>query len=245
MQALMLAAGAGLRMGSAFNKCMVQINGCSLFEHTINALKCADISRMVVVTGYRAAELEEFMSTHVSDIKLSFIRNEEYEATNNIWSLYLAKEEFSRDDTILLESDLIYRKELLRTLARAPFKDAAVVSPLEKWMDGTTVMLEDGKIQRFLTKEERQSEDPSKLFKTVNIYKLSKGFIQSQYIPFLDTFIKDTGKNQYYEMALRELAATQSLALDAFILQDKWYEIDTPDDLQCARKLFEREGRTL
>ena len=65
------------------------------------------------------------------------------ETTNNIYSLYMAKDVLAQDDTILLESDLIYDKKIIRELIDNPEKNLCVVSPFENWMDGTVTVLDE------------------------------------------------------------------------------------------------------
>lgn len=238
MQALMLAAGMGCRLESTVNKCMVEIGGISLFERFIQALKNAGISKLIMVTGYRADELERFVARQADGVQVVFVRNKEYAATNNIWSLYAAAEYFSADDTILLESDLIYDMNLLRELVDFPFFNVAVVAKLKNWMDGTTVLLEDTRIVKVVSKQEFNQKDFDVSYKTVNIYKFSRDFLCQRYLPALKAYIKNFGKNQYYEMVLKELVGLPDVDLQAFILQDSWYEIDTPEDLQYAENVL-------
>ena len=78
-----------------------------------------------------------------------------------------------------------------------------------------------------------------KYYKTVNIYKFSRDFIESYYLPFLQTFMDVFGKNNYYETCLKFLAQTDPTLLKAFqVPGDIWYEIDNPDDLKAAEKRF-------
>ena len=116
MQALMLAAGMGKRLGRYTQngtKCMVQVNGKALIEYAIEALVKADIKKFYIVTGYRSEVLKEFIKSKFDEKKLNgmvieYIDNHVYDKTNNIYSLWLAKDKLTVDDTILLESDIIF-----------------------------------------------------------------------------------------------------------------------------------------
>ncbi len=238
MQALMLAAGMGKRLDTQINKCMVQVANKSLFEHAVNAIKNAGISKLIVVTGYNADKLESFILQHSVGMQVVFVRNEDYHVTNNIWSLYLAHEYFSLDDTVLLESDLIFDEMCIRELMVLQHPNVAVVAKYESWMDGTTVILNKNSIQKFVSKQEFQHEDFDVSYKTVNIYKFSKEFIRGIYVPALYAHIEKNGKNHYYEMVLRELVQSENVHIYPSIIQDRWFEIDTAEDLIIARKLF-------
>nr|MCR5762008.1 phosphocholine cytidylyltransferase family protein [Treponema sp.] len=237
MQALILAAGMGKRLGKYTKentKCMVDVAGIKLVDRAVDAIRLAGIKRLVVVIGYYGNKVKEHLEKTASDLELRFVENNDYENSNNIYSLYLARHEFDKDDTILIESDLIYDKNLIIDLVNAPEENMAVVAKYEQWMDGTVVTLgNNGAISDFVEKVDFKFADVNKYFKTVNIYKFSKRFIQKQYIPFLDAYIKAYGKNQYYEMVLKILAHVRYSNLKAFILDKyNWYEIDDEQDLK-------------
>ena len=114
MQALMLAAGMGRRLGKYTNnqtKCMVKVAGKTLLERTVEAIKEAGIKRFIIVAGYEAEKLIQYVQANITGLDIEFVINKDYATTNNIYSLYLARNYLTQDDTILLESDLIFEKE--------------------------------------------------------------------------------------------------------------------------------------
>jgi len=219
---------------------MIRINGQTLLERTVEAVKLAGISKMVIVVGWHSAQLIKTIQSSMSGIEFEFVCDPDYATTNNIYSLYLAREQLGRDDTVLIESDLVFEKELLRTVVQCPAQDIAVVSRYKPWMDGTAVTItEDGKISAFIEKQDIERQNADIYYKTVNIYKFSRCFSQQSYIPSLEGYIRAHGKSQYYEMVLKELTKASRLRLDAFILDAlKWYEIDTKEDLARAASIF-------
>ncbi len=243
MQALMLAAGMGKRLGrftDGQTKCMVRVGGKTLLEHAAEALRRAKIRKLILVTGYAGDKLEAYARQTLPDFELVFIHNPDYASTNNIYSLYLAREEFINDDTVLLESDLIYDPDLVRQLVEAPYPDMATVAKYESWMDGTVTLLDDeGVIREFVEKKDFHFDEAGKYYKTVNIYKFSKDFAERLYIPFLHAYIRAYGMNQYYELVLKTLTQTPGARLHAYELgKCKWYEIDDVQDLDIANTLF-------
>ena len=116
MQAVMLAAGMGKRLKKYTRdntKCMLEIAGKTLIERTIEALLAVGINKLVMVVGYKGDNLKDFLlkdckNPEIKKMNIEFIDNPIYDKTNNIYSLYLAKDELAKDDTILLESDLIH-----------------------------------------------------------------------------------------------------------------------------------------
>lgn len=238
MQAIILAAGMGKRLHKEhLNKCMVEVNGKSLWDYMVCALKKAGIFKVIIVTGYREVELKKFILSNSPEMEVFFVDNFEYASTNNIWSFYLAHPFFT-EDTILLESDLIFEDNTILQLCESEHENIAVVAKYESWMDGTTVQLQEGSVKRIIPKSEMQNYDLSDLYKTVNIYKFSRGFLQDKYLPALKEFITKNGKNEYYEMVLKGIVDNSSGLLFGLLLERKWYEIDTIEDLENAQKIF-------
>ncbi len=250
MQALMLAAGMGKRLGKytkGQTKCMVPVGGKTLLEHAADALRMAGIHKFVIVTGYAGDKLEEYAREKLSDFELEFIHNPDYASTNNIYSLYLARDAMASDDTILLESDLIYEPQLIRALVEAPQENIVTVAKYESWMDGTVTLLdEQGYVREFIEKKDFRFAAAGDYYKTVNIYKFSRDFAQRLYIPFLHAYIQAYGTNRYYELVLKTLARTPGAEMFGYEVGDlKWYEIDDVQDLDIADTLFAPDDKRL
>lgn len=250
MQALMLAAGMGRRMGKyteAMTKCMIEVGGRTLLQRAVEALKEAGVTKFVMVVGWECDKLTNYIRNNISGMEFEFVYNGDYASTNNIYSLYLARDYLMQDDTILLESDLVYDKSLLKAIIDDPRANLVAVAKYEHWMDGTVTTLDqDGNILEFIEKKNFHFDDIAGYYKTVNIHKFSREFSTRQYVPFLEAYIKAYGKNQYYELVLKALAHLSHAQLQAFILKDvAWYEIDDAADLEIANTLFAPEGEAL
>ena len=222
-------------------KCMVSVNGCRLIDRVIEQLSHYGLNRLVLVIGYEGERLRNYIGDRFDDrIKIEYIVNPIYDKTNNIYSLALAKDELCKDDTLLLESDLIFEQRMLDLIVNHPDKDLALVAKYESWMDGTMVCLDqDRNIVNFIPKEAFSYEESSKYYKTVNIYKFSKEFSRDCYVPFLDAYCKVMGNNEYYEQVLRVLVMMKHSTMKALpITNEKWYEIDDVQDLDIASTIF-------
>ena len=245
MQALMLAAGLGKRLGKYTKgnaKCMLEVAGEKLIDRAIAAIKEAGIEKFIIVTGHASEELEQYIVEKYKNYPMEFIfvNNTNYDKTNNIYSLYLAKNYLIEDDTILLESDLIFEKHIIKDIINEPYKDMVTVAKYEAWMDGTvTVLTEDEYIKEFVEKKDFKFKHKGEYYKTINIYKFSKEFSESTYVPFLHAYIKSYGNNEYYELVLKAIAHLSRSYLKAYKLnQEAWYEIDDAQDLDIANALF-------
>lgn len=246
MQAIILAAGQGKRLGQYTKdntKCMVKVNGVSLIDRVIKQLVHIHVDRLVLVVGYKAKELKDFIGHRYDGmIKIEYIENPLYDKTNNIYSLALAKDRLCEDDTLLLESDLIFEDSLLKMLVDSPQPNLALVAKYETWMDGTMVCINDkNDIVNFVPKAAFRYEDIDIYYKTVNIYKFGRDFSRHEYVPFLEAYSKVMGDNEYYEQVLRVITLLHSSSLKALPIGDrKWYEIDDVQDLDIASTIFSK-----
>lgn len=248
MQAIILAAGMGKRLGEYTKdntKCMVPVNEIRLIDRVLTQLSELKLNRVIIVVGYKGKNLIEYLGDkYVDKLNIEFIDNSIYYKTNNIYSLALTKEKLIEDDTLLIESDLIFEKGLFNLLVQNPYPNLALVAKYESWMDGTMVCIdEDNNIVNFVPKAAFSYNESDSYYKTVNIYKFSKEFLLHKYVPFLEAYTSAVGNNEYYENVLRIISFLNSHELKALpISNEKWYEIDDKQDLDIAEALFADDG---
>ena len=250
MDAIILAAGMGKRLKNLTKdktKCMVEVNNVALIERMLNQLDSLNLNRIVIVVGYKSAKLIDFISSINTKTPIEYVFNEIYDKSNNIYSLFLAREYLKKSDCIILESDLIFEDDILKGLIEDEQPDLALVAKFESWMDGTVVTIdEDNNITNFLTKDQFSFNEIKNYYKTVNLYKFSKDFSQNYYVPFLEAYIKSLGLNEYYEQVLKVISLLNNSSLKVKkIDKEKWYEIDDVQDLDIAESIFARGGEKL
>jgi histidinol-phosphate/aromatic aminotransferase/cobyric acid decarboxylase-like protein/choline kinase len=243
MQAIILAAGMGNRLGKYTQnntKCMLSINGKTLAERALDALNNAGIRKCVFVVGYKKENVIAFLGNKYKNIDITYVSNDIYNKTNNIYSLYLAKDHLIQDDTILLESDLIFEDRIVSEMLADSNPTITAVAHFESWMDGTVVQLSDNNgIAAFIPKKLFNFDHKDSYYKTVNIYKFSRNFSQNTYVPFLEAYSRAMGNNEYYEEVLRVITTLDKSELKAFVLTgQKWYEIDDIQDKAIAETIF-------
>lgn len=244
MQAIILAAGMGRRLGDYTRdntKCMLPVGGVRLIDRMLTQLSALNLQRVVIVTGYKAANLTAHIGHRYDDrLRIEYVYNPDYDKTNNIYSLFLARQKMQEDDTLLLESDLIFEDSLLQLITADARPNLALVAKYETWMDGTMVRLDaDDNIVSFVTKQAFRYEHVDTYYKTVNIYKFSREFSRQRYVPFLEAYCRAVGYNEYYEQVLRVITFLSSDELKALpIGSRKWYEIDDAQDRDIAETIF-------
>ena len=243
MQILIPAAGMGNRLGSETSdktKAMVKVNGRTLIERCLDAAVEHPIDRILIVVGYQKDKLKNFLGMDYKGVDIIYIENDEYDKTNNIYSMYLAKNYLAEDDTIIIESDLVFEPKILSKLIKNPTENLALVERHKSWMDGTVVKIDNNfSITHFVNKEEFNYDEINSYYKTVNIYKFSKSFLIEIYIPFLEAYSKAVGRNEYYEQVLKVIVTLNMKNIKALPVNGAlWYEVDDIQDLDNANLLF-------
>ena len=248
MQAIILAAGMGKRLGELTKentKCMIRINGTCLIDRLLNQLDSLNLERIILVIGYQGKKLIEHIQSLPVKTPVRYIENPVFDKTNNIYSLYLAKEQLQETDTLLIESDLIFDNSLFSKIVNDPYPNLALVAKYEPWMDGTMVCLNsENYITEFISKKSFKFSNVEHYYKTVNIYKFSKEFLCYNYVPFLEAYSKALGNNEYYEQVLRVITLLDHCELKGLPLNGElWYEIDDIQDLNIAETLFAEKNQ--
>ena len=243
MQAIILAAGMGRRLKELTRdntKCMVEVNGQTLIERMLRQLDKRELSKIVIVVGYEGQKLIDYISTLHINTSIVYVNNPIYDQTNNIYSLSLAKDYLCEEDTLLFESDLIFEDAVIDVLLEDPRETLALVDKYESWMDGTCVKLtEDDSIEAFIPGKKFKFDEIKDYYKTVNIYKFSKEFSRTHYVPFLKAYTLALGNNEYYEQVLRVITMLDHPEIKAKRLTGQiWYEIDDIQDLDIATSMF-------
>lgn len=246
MQAIILAAGMGRRLGELTRhntKCMISVNGRTLIDRMLTQLSALNLKRVIIVIGYEGHKLKEHIGNRYANLNIEYVENPIYDKTNNIYSLALATDRLQEDDTILVESDLIFDDNLFRLIIDNPYPNLALVAKYQSWMDGTMVRIDDeNDILNFVPKKAFSYDEADQYYKTVNVYKFSKEFSRQKYVPFINAYCKVLGPNEYYEQVLQVIASLDKSNIKALPIGDcKWYEIDDVQDLDIAEAIFAEE----
>ena len=240
--ALLLAAGMGSRLFPLTHnapKCLTMVNGMSILERLISNLSQHGFKRLVVVTGHLENHIREFLGTQAGGIKIEYIFSPLYKTTNNIYSLWMARE-IINEPFLLLESDLVFDESLLNAML---YPDRIAVAKVRPWMNGSCVTINKSQQVKAFLAGNSDSFGAIK-YKTVNIYSISLPSWH-RIVKILDKRISDGKVNDYYETAFAEMIADGSLSFEIVSFDGKpWYEIDTLEDLANAEKLFLLDSHT-
>ena len=221
--ALLLAAGTGSRLypiTQDMPKCLTVVNEIPILEQLVDCLNQQGFKRLVVVTGHLENRIHEFLGNRTGDMIIEYIHSPLYKTTNNIYSLWMARE-FINEPFLLIESDLVFHASLLDELL---YPDRIAVSRMQPWMNGSTVTLDQfDQVDAFHNGAPYPADEIR--YKTVNIYSLSlsswHGISEK-----LDQYISAGRVSDFYEIVFAEMVADRRLSLQAVHFDNKpWYEI--------------------
>ncbi|MEE8473629.1 MAG: aminotransferase class I/II-fold pyridoxal phosphate-dependent enzyme [Dehalococcoidia bacterium] len=242
-KAIILAAGIGSRLVPFTDhapKCLAPINGVPILTNMLAHLAESGVEETVIVVGHLKEMIYDHVGASFKGMKVSYVESDRYTTTNNIYSLWLAREHLT-EDIILLESDVFFERSLLDYMFSNGNRNVAAVARHKSWMSGTVVSLDkEGNIQALLeTRHQGPQFDYSKVFKTLNIYIFRRDFLRDQFVPRLEAFINAGDVNQYYEVILHATAYSRQHTMTALLCDDiKWFEIDDENDRLTAEYMF-------
>jgi choline kinase len=186
-------------------KCLTVVNEVPILERLVDCLNQQGFKRLVVVTGHLGNRIQEFLGNRVGDIIIEYIHSPLYKTTNNIYSLWMARE-LINEPFLLIESDLVFHASLLDELL---YPDRIAVSRMQPWMNGSTVTLDQFDQVDAFHKGAPYPADEIR-YKTVNIYSLSlsswHGIAER-----LDQHISAGRVNDYYEIIFAEMVTDSCL----------------------------------
>jgi HAD superfamily hydrolase (TIGR01450 family) len=237
MKAVILAAGIGSRLRPITDKkpkTLIEVNGKAMLGYILDALQDSSIKEIGVCTGYRESLIKEYCCSNYPQLSFSFFSNCEYAVTNNMYSLYLAKE-FLDDDFLLMNADLVFSKSIIERLMMT----TGTIVPVDVGLydeESMKVTLNDrGFISGISKKISRESCYGS----SIDIYRISARHIITILEAMHQIIDIQMERNQWTEVMFDQLfrnGLIEAMPLD--IKGEAWYEIDTYEDLSNAEMLF-------
>jgi histidinol-phosphate/aromatic aminotransferase/cobyric acid decarboxylase-like protein/choline kinase len=245
MKAFILTAGFGNRMMPLTESChktLLKVGKETILKNIIDGLLENDVNDICIVTGYNDEQIKDFIKNKYTDLDVEFVHNPDYRTTNNIHSLALGLKEVKIDsDIILIESDLFFAPSLIKKLIAHPGENVALLDSYKSGMDGTVVRVEQGKVVEVIPPHlQFDNFDFSGKFKTLNIYKFSKEFVNTSFKKLLLFYSQTMDNNCYYELILGVLIYMQTDSISACTVgEELWAEMDDPNDLRNATFIFD------
>jgi len=235
MKGVILAAGTASRLRPLTDntpKCLLPIGGEAILGRTLDNLSAAGIDEIVVVTGYLAPLVRRYAAEKFPRLHLTFIHNDIYAATNNIYSLWLARKEVFRDGMLLLDSDIIFDRKILEALFDSGHADCLAVKTnillsgeeIKVAVDGRGRILEIGK------------EVPSSqaIGESIGIEKFGPSGLELLFAVIDRKIVIEKNVNEFYEAAFQEVIDSGGDIYAVDVGKYKAIEIDTVEDIRTA-----------
>ena len=244
MKALILAAGMGKRMApltDSTHKTLLAVAGTTILDRLLGSLRSCGVQDVCIVTGYRDSDVRAAVAERFGDLDVTFVHNERYATTNNVFSMALALERISIDDDILLiESDLIVDHKVIEQIVSSPYDNVALVDEYKVGMDGTVVSLGPGDVVSAVHPSYLQDSrfDFSDKYKTLNIYRFDRHFAATTLREMLSFYARSIDAGCYYELLLGVLIYMRAATIHAEKVAHPWAEVDDPNDLAAAQFVF-------
>ena len=233
MKALILAAGRGTRIRSIHGerpKCLISFEGEAILDHQINGLFAAGIREIGIVVGYESQQIVRHIETRYREYRhrFSFIYNPKFEATNNIYSLWVARDWIRGDAFMCLNADVLCTPDILIRGARTTAPISMIIDP--DWRDETMkVIIREGRVVKMSKKISRDEFSGTYIGITTFSFEAQQEFFQS-----LDRLVGEGRVNEFFNVAVQDLADSGMQVGFTSTKGFPWAEIDDPADLAFA-----------
>jgi choline kinase len=238
MKAIILAAGIASRLRpltDTMPKCLLRIGERCLLQRCFDALLAHGVRQFVVVTGYRQQQIRDFLGTQYPGADITFIYNERYEQTNNIYSLWLTRPLIQGQDALLLDSDILFDPQILRRLLDCPQADALALNRHELGEEEIKVIVD---AHNRVTEISKVCSIEQAIGESIGIEKMSADYTRALFAE-LQRMIEGEGlDNVFYERAFERLIPQghSFYVLDTTDLFS--IELDTVSDFNQAQRLI-------
>ena len=240
MIGVILAAGMAKRLRPLTDerpKCLLKVGGRTLLERTVDAMHQAGISEFVVVTGYRAEMIREFLDSYDPQLSFTYLHNADYEHTTNIYSLWMAMREVRGREILLMDSDILCDPRAVAEVA-ARLVSALAVNRHELGEEEMKVVVDS---QMHITEISKTCRPEEAMGESVGIEKIMADYSRALACE-LDRMILEEGLiDIFYERAFERLIPQgytfQVVDTTPFFS----YELDTPEDFERAKELLPKE----
>jgi choline kinase len=228
--AVVLAAGVGKRLRPVTEstpKTLVNVGGQPILGRICDALDRADYESVTMVTGFEADQVRAFCRSE-GRLSFEFVHSDAFRTTNNLYSLWLARDRL-RDGFTLVNSDTLFPTGCLRRLA-ATDSSALVVDAEKNLGDEEMKVRTDGGDLTDIGKNLRAASG-----EYIGVSKFDPAGADAL-VAELDRFVEDDRTGEWYEAAFRRVF--DEVDVGVVEVNGDWIEIDDQDDLRAGRRLF-------
>ena len=237
MIGVILAAGMAKRLRPLTDncpKCLLKVGEKTLLQRTVDALLATGISELVVVTGYRAEMIRDFLTSHYPTLNIHFLHNADYEHNNNIYSLWMSMQVVRGQEFLLMDSDILCDPKAILAVAQQS-EPALALNRHELGEEEMKVVVD---ADRRITEISKTCRPDDALGESVGIEKMTAGYSEALGRE-LDQMIEQEGLiDIFYERAFERLIPQGHTFKVVDTTHFFSYELDTPEDYEKAQELW-------
>lgn len=233
MKAIILAAGRGSRMKhltEAQPKCLINLRGKPLVEWQLEAMRCAGITEIAIVTGYK----KELLASY----EVIKFHNMHWSKTDMVFSLSCADKWLKAGPCIVSYSDIFYQTSAINSLINCPEPLAITYDP--NWLNIWKTRFEDplldaevfkinssNQITKIGSKPKSLEEVQGQYMGLIKITPESWGKIVS----VLAKFPRNIRNKMQMTSVLQNVIEHTNYPVIGLPYEGEWWEIDTYNDL--------------
>lgn len=238
MKAVILAAGMASRLRPLTNdtpKCLLKVGERCLLQRSMDALLANGIGEFVIVTGYLHEKIEDFVAQQYPDVKCTFIHNDVFDSTNNIYSLWLARPEVEGQEMLLLDSDLLYDPQIVARVLAEPAKNVLTLIRHDLGEEEMKVVTDAAGNIVEISKTCHPADAAGE---SLGIEKMGPAYTTALYKELEVMMNQEHLENKFYELAFLRLIAQGHSYQVLDVTELFSCELDTVEDFENAKRLI-------
>ena len=235
MRGIILAAGIASRLRPLTDhtpKCLLLVGERTILEYTIDNLRNAGITDIILVTGYRAEQIREFMAERYPDLKVTYIHNARYETTNNIYSLWLTRDHVLGDEILLLDSDILFDWRIIALLIASGTASCLAVRHDHALGEEEIKVRTDAR--GLITAIGKEVNPADAVGESIGIERFNAAFVDELFHVLDRMMLVEKRVSIFYEAAFQEAIDRGAKLAPVDVGAYRCMEIDTAEDLARA-----------
>ena len=233
-KAIILAAGTASRLRPLTlhtPKCLLKVGERTLLQRSMDALIQNGISQFVIVTGYLHEKIEDFVrQTYGKSIHVCFIHNKDYETTNNIYSLWLARPEAEGEEVLLLDSDLLYDAQIVERVLKDKHENVLTLIRHELGEEEMKVVMDEKGV---ITEISKTCDPAQAAGESLGIERMGGAYTTALYKELEVMMNEEHLENTFYELAFLRLIAKGSTLTSPTAADLRFSVLDVTDLFSC------------
>jgi choline kinase len=234
LRAAVLAAGRGIRMGGDVPKALKRVEDNEpLLYYILQGLKQAEVDDLLVVTGFKPSDVQDFVSEHWGEAL--FVFNARYASWGNFHSVRMGLEQSPGMDVMVVNSDIVIHPDVYRRVAGAPGDLVLAVERRHRLdMEDMRVTLRGGRV-RAIGKDLKQAHSHGE-FDGVSLIRPGAARLYAD----IATDLQWRAQTSIYYEDIYSLILERIDARAVDVQPGEYAEVDVPEDMAAAAAVLQR-----